>query len=492
MGKLNRSEKELWWLRAITKRQKQFVVFTVLITAGVSVTYSQCTCAENFEFVYSKTKLNYAGWADKTTPDPQGFASFTEQQRRKASAETDKNHCYTIIHDWLAYFRDEHTRLYNKTPTLNFEGKTNEEIRTFFSATETIPLTEQQVIEQIDLTDALEGIWQNEAYRIAIVKSKTNQRDYAAVVLKADSVYWLPGQVKFELQEQSPGTFSAMFYMRDHALRTTSATIKGNVLNVRHLSSFTKVLPKPNANEQQTEQLSTRTVLQKLNATTFYLRLPTFNYYAKKALDSILLANHEAITATPNLIIDVRDNGGGDDVTYSDVIPYVYTNKIKTINNSILSTPDNIAKFEKILNNPAYTKRDKAYIQKLVKQLKARPNAFYRKQDNTITLKSVLENPKQVVVLINDGCASSCEEFVLTVTQSTKVTLMGDNTMGALDYANVHVLDLPCSDWGLQYATSRTNRLPDYPIDNIGIAPAIRIPQEKNWVEVAAAYFKSK
>lgn len=69
---------------------------------------------------------------------------------------------------------------------------------------------------------------------------------------------------------------------------------------------------------------------------------------------------------------------------------------------------------------------------------------------------------------------------------------MGDNTMGVLDYANIHTLDLPCVKWGLQYATSRTNRLPHYPIDNIGIKPAIKIPKEVNWIEFAIEYFNSK
>jgi hypothetical protein len=45
---------------------------------------------------------------------------------------------------------------------------------------------------------------------------------------------------------------------------------------------------------------------------------------------------------------------------------------------------------------------------------------------------------------------------------------------------------------GLQYATSRTNRLPDYPIDNIGIEPNKKIPEEKNWVEFAVEYLKEK
>jgi len=69
---------------------------------------------------------------------------------------------------------------------------------------------------------------------------------------------------------------------------------------------------------------------------------------------------------------------------------------------------------------------------------------------------------------------------------------MGENTGGVLDYANVHYLQLPCKGWMLQYATSRSNRLPDFPIDNIGIEPTVKIPKEENWIEFAVEYLKKK
>lgn len=488
---MNHSEKELWWLRVITKWNRQAFALLMLVLSG-SAAYSQCACAENFEFVYSKVKLNYAGWTDKTTPDPQGFATFTQQQRLKAQAETNPDYCYKIISNWLDYFKDRHTNLYHKNQNLNLDGKPNEKIRAHVVATETIALSEQQVKEQIDASNAIEGIWKNEGYTVAIIKNKNAYRDYAAIILKADSVYWMPGQVKMELEEKNPGQFEVLFYMRDHSLRLSTAKVAGNVLEIEGLSSFTKTFPQASVQSVISERISTEAELQWINPNTFYLRLPTFNHHVKENLDSILLANHDRLITTPNLIIDVRNNGGGSDITYADVIQYLYTHPINMVNNSILSTPDNIAKFEAILNDPQYPKQSKTYIRKLVNELKAHPNTFYRKKDNTLKLKKTLANPKQIVVLINGGCASSCEEFVLAAKQSKKVTLMGDNTMGVLDYANIHTLDLPCVKWGLQYATSRTNRLPHYPIDNIGIKPAIKIPKEVNWIEFAIEYFNSK
>ena len=449
---------------------------------------AQCNCAENFEFVYKKIESNYAGWKDKTAIDPGGFKQFTEQQQQKAFIETNKDYCYKIIHDWLEYFRDHHTHLYTETPAVNVDGKTPQAIREYFGSTEGIENPE------VKETQGIEDVWQmSPNYTLAIVKNKTAHRDYAGVIIKADSIFWLPGQVKLELKEVSNGKFSVIVYMRDHSMRLSNATLEGDELKLENFAALRRVKSKFGPDTaMRTEVISRNFEIKKLNYTTLYFRMPSFNHELKQKVDSIIKANHELIAETPNLIIDVRNNGGGSDITYSDIIPYLYTNPIKLINNSILSTPDNIAKFESILTDPGYPESSKQYIRDLVERLKKNPGKFVRKDDETITQRNKLTFPKNVIVLINNNCASSCEEFVLAVKQSKKVTLMGENTLGVLDYANVHTLDLPCTGWGLQYATSRTNRLPDYPIDNIGIEPAVKIPDHVNWVDFALEYLKSK
>lgn len=470
--------------------QRVIVVLLFCVSARV-VAQTPCNCGENFEFVYSKIKLNYAGWKDKTSVNKEEFNRFTELQRQKAKQETQKNYCYKIIHDWLNYFRDHHTHIYSASST-NMDSKSNAEIRSHYAIEERISLTEAEAVETLAGARGVEGIWQMEGgnYRVAIVKNKTPNRDYAAVVIKADSVYWTPGQVKFELQEIDSTKFDALFYMRDHGLRLTTATLDQSQLLFEGLSSFRKMFPNPNGPEKEksSEIISTQTEFRKLSKSTLYFRLPSFNHLVKHVVDSLIELNHDLITETPNLILDVRNNGGGSDVTYGELIQYLYTGKITLINNSIWSSPDNIQKFKNILSDPEYPESGKGYIRGLVKKLESNPNSFVKKEDNVIRRVRSLSEPKRVIVLMNKGCGSSCEEFVLAARQSKKVILMGENTAGVLDYANVHTLQLPCSGWTLQYATSRTNRLPEFPIDNIGIEPQVRIPEGKNWIEFATDY----
>lgn len=471
---------------------KHFVLLLLLSIPG-GISQAQCNCFENFEFVYSKAKQNYAGWNDKTFINNQEFVKFTESQRKRAKDESEKKYCFKIIHDWLSYFQDHHTQLYTKTVSIDLAGKSNQEIRDYFSPSEKIEIKESAVGSPA----GIEGIWQMVGgnYRIAIVKSKTSHRELAGIVLHADSVYWVPGQIKMELTAITSEKFSTTFYMRDHSMRLATATLDQNELRLEGgLNSFIKVSSDSSerSSTKSNETISNQAEIKKLNGSMLYFRVPTFNHLAKSKIDSLIRVNHDLITETPNLILDVRNNGGGSDVTYAELIQFIYTNKIMLINNSIWSSPDNIQKFENILNDPQYPKSGKGYIRDLIKKLKANPNTFVKKKDNVIRKGTVLPNPRNIIVLINRQCGSSCEEFVLAARQSTKVTLMGENTAGVLDYANVHTLDLPCADWGFQYATSRSNRLPDFPIDNIGIAPNVKIPEGKNWVEFAIDYLKKK
>jgi len=84
--------------------------------------------------------------------------------------------------------------------------------------------------------------------------------------------------------------------------------------------------------------------------------------------------------------------------------------------------------------------------------------------------------PSRVAVLFDRGCGSSCEEFLLAVRQSFDVKLVGRPSHGSLDYSNLRPHELPSHERILWYATSRSDRLPDFPVDLMGIQPDIFLP----------------
>ncbi len=88
--------------------------------------------------------------------------------------------------------------------------------------------------------------------------------------------------------------------------------------------------------------------------------------------------------------------------------------------------------------------------------------------------------PARVAVLVDRDCASSCEEFLLAARQSFHVKLIGRNSEGALDYSNLRLHALPSGVRQLQYATSRSARLPQLQVDLGGIMPDIYLPPPKD------------
>jgi len=70
--------------------------------------------------------------------------------------------------------------------------------------------------------------------------------------------------------------------------------------------------------------------------------------------------------------------------------------------------------------------------------------------------------------------------------QSKKVKLFGKTTHGMLDISNVNIINSPCNDFELYYGLSKSFRIPDFAIDDIGLQPDYfmdRTIPEYAWVD---------
>jgi C-terminal processing protease CtpA/Prc len=89
-----------------------------------------------------------------------------------------------------------------------------------------------------------------------------------------------------------------------------------------------------------------------------------------------------------------------------------------------------------------------------------------------------------VAIVINHGCGSTTEEFLLLAKQSSKVVMAGEPSRGVLDYSNVVERDFYHPDLELHYPTTRSRRIDvGLGIDNIGIQPDIPLDlSTNNWL----------
>ena len=227
--------------------------------------------------------------------------------------------------------------------------------------------------------------------------------------------------------------------------------------------------------------------LQVLSDNTVLLNLPSFHARYRTAVAALLDTHRAALASRPNWILDVRRNGGGSDVTYAPLLQWISSGESVTIGAEWLSTPANIAGQESVC--ALLAPGDKActdFAAKAVATMRTvKPGEYVAQNGGDLVSYARQDTPEprrpvRVAVLIDRDCASSCEEFLLAARQSFHVKLIGRNSYGALDYSNLRLHALPSGMRQLQYATSRSGRLPQLQVDLGGIMPDIYLPPPRD------------
>lgn len=194
-----------------------------------------------------------------------------------------------------------------------------------------------------------------------------------------------------------------------------------------------------------------------------------------------LMADHRAeLLSHPNWIIDVRDNGGGADSTYAPLMGWLLDAELPHHTVEFRVTPDNIKRQEEVcpqMSDPAACMNTLGPVIEAMRTAKA--GTYVLKGTERMTYDKVAleaRRPARVAILIDRGCGSTCEQFVLEARTSFRVKLLGRPTFGALDDSNMRPHPLPSGLRTLLYATTRSTRVPDMRIDGIGIPPDILLP----------------
>lgn len=254
------------------------------------------------------------------------------------------------------------------------------------------------------------------------------------------------------------------------------------VVTVEQPSEQQATVEKP----QKTQANPNDPVFEQLSEHTALLRISSFGPRYKKPLETLLKNHHEQLAKSRNWIIDVRKNGGGADSTYAPLLPWMMTDGWLEVGTEWLVTPTNIKAQQAICER--YMAGDQSCIDQMnpiIHAMEAAPTGTYVKgEDEAIRFQTVdkLEpkRPQKIAVLTGRHCGSSCEQFLLTARQSFNVKLAGQRSYGSLDYSNLRPHLLPSKQFEVYYATSRSLRLPEMPVDIQGVIPDIYLEQPKD------------
>ena len=268
-----------------------------------------------------------------------------------------------------------------------------------------------------------------------------------------------------------------------HALNRYLRSYRAGHLSIKTLATAT---PSPasaagaNSRDPRSARAPTLTLLSRETA---LLTVPSFADEYRQPLARLLAAHRAALASRRLWIIDVRDNRGGSDSTFEPLLPWLLRNETVNVGADWLVTPANIEAHRRVCAIVAPgSKECETFVAQSVERMRGASPGSLVPQEEGDAVRYVRpaqrepRSPARVAILVDRACASTCEEFLLAVRQSISVKLLGRRTSGSLDYSNLRPHDLPSGERQLWYATSRSQRLPDVPVDVAGIQPDIYLP----------------
>ncbi len=407
----------------------------------------------------------------------------------KAKSATDLADCATIIFHWTKFFRSGHIGFqdFQYVP----DEKILEEKREQYKNAEKLDVNLADFQDYLKNKKEIdyEGIWKEENFTVGIKKIGN---EYIGFITDVDSVnygnYWYKNQIKFRIKKDN----TVEYYTREHAkISFSSANLMGNnFLNFGFVHLLRANQSLDTEIKLYLERLYTnKPLFEKLNNKTLYLRIPSFEHSNKRLIDSLINTHKKEILQTENLIIDLRNNGGGSDNSYAELLPIIYTNPIRTVGVEMLSTELNNRRMLEYSQNKEFDKEFRDFAKKAYEKLSKHIGEFVNLEDSivtTYTRDTIYKYPKKIGVIINENNASSTEQFLLEAKQSRKVKLYGTTTMGVLDISNMYFVKSPCGEFEFGYGLSRSNRMPQMSIDEKGIQPDFYINQtipKHKWIE---------
>ena len=231
------------------------------------------------------------------------------------------------------------------------------------------------------------------------------------------------------------------------------------------------------AKSHRTESFNMYYTAKAMNDSTFFLRIPSF---ADSESNKIVEKNLKEITSRPYLIVDLRGNGGGNDMNFQTLMALVYSQPYLTHGVELYATPDFLSLYRKLATeNPKETWAK--FCQDMADSVAQHLGGYVLRPGlqriRLIKRDSVYPYPRKVGILIHGRNASSAEQFILEAKNSEKVTLFGNEpTQGTIDLSNVYSFTSPLGWFQLSIPTTRSCRWPDITIAGKGIAPQIPVP----------------
>lgn len=470
---------------------KRLLSIVLLFFANLS--YGQnCHCDSLFLQTQKIVEDNYAGWFDKVKPENRKmYDEWTAKHFFTTQKISSDSSCAKIIQQWISFFKDKHLRIKFSQPasTVAADKNSNDEIQILKSNLSEIDI--DKYLKSNKRLDSIEGIYISSSYKLGITKVKPDL--FYATIITTTNENWKPGEVKLVIQK-SGKVYSGTFYEGDKSgISSHKVFLANNILDF-DIVFYEKIFPIPTVKRDMTEYEMTKDKYApglSFKDNVAIWKFPSFENNSFEQTEYLLKKYKDKLAQTPYWILDLRNNSGGDYRVGMQLMEYIYTKPIIKYNSEMRMTAKNIETWFNSFVKSSYERFDsstKKMYDAALDTMKSKIGSMYSLSDNrvdTIQLKKITVYPKKIVVLINSNTVSSGELFTILVKQSDKVTVMGSNSGGMIDYGNVVNYKTACSSIRVQLPLDRFLWLDKgVSIDKEGIKPTIYL-RGNNWTAEA-------
>ena len=336
---------------------KKTILLLVFVSSLITNLYSQdedCSCKTDLTFLDSKIRKTPAYKINKKTYE----TSYSKIVKEVTSINSIFD-CHSLLNELLISLNDNHSRIYSIDPGITDEVNSNSEKLSEFKKSElynaypkpNIDLDSLQSVLNTKTKKNIEGIYTRENYMtIGVYKNKDS---YKAIILDSESDFWQIGEILYTLIPFGDD------YLLNIGGGITSKRLIAYTERIEngffYFMGFQKDIAQKNyATKTPSEDIYKR---EELSNGITYLKIGSFNSWnptltnAEKFYKSL-----EGSLNKRNLIIDLRNNGGGGDrnsnILYKLVRDYAKKNKVYVlINHRTVSNAEQFASKLSMLEN---------------------------------------------------------------------------------------------------------------------------------------------
>jgi len=454
----------------------KYVLLPLLLLA-YNLPAQTCDCSTQLTFVKNYFEQNNPAFQhirsdDKTLQQYDRNVKGLEGEIRAGASD---DNCNLYLERYIALLSDHHSGIGFHMQRLPIDFTSATQVDSFkstaayrsFARMPADTLQIRALLKDKVLTD-VEGYYTNGGnVHFAILPEKEGV--YTGVVVRRN-LLMDAGHILLELKRKDEHTFESVFNtgLMGFSLQRMYCTLQIRDGQIPELGFF-----KPGAkNAATTRPYEFRAIDGKTN----YIRLGSFDRSLIGALDTFYFSIRNELAGKPYLVIDLRDNTGGDEQAYLGLVRYLYTRPLTIDLADVWVSPDNILRYQEMgMTEPAERMK------------RAKPYTFIPLVEDpmlTWTMDS-MAYPRKVALLYNRNTASAAEGMIIYGLQSDKVITFGESSGGYIGYGNVTETTMPCGKFTIRCSTTRYAGKMKY--EFTGIPPMHPLTEQQDWIKYATS-----